>query len=67
MAKRDRHSLFRLRLQKAMTTVGISKSQLARATNVDSSTIGQLFKSDLPRMPNAQLAACHLSSLQNLL
>lgn len=57
MAKRDRHDLFRLRLHEAMSTVGMSKSALARATNVDRSTIGQLFKNDLPRMPNAQLAA----------
>ena len=54
MTTRDRHSLFRLRLQEAMTTFGISKSELARATNVGRSTIGQLFKSDLPGMPNVQ-------------
>ncbi|MEO0939205.1 MAG: helix-turn-helix transcriptional regulator [Pseudomonadota bacterium] len=35
----------------------MSKSQLARATGVDRSTIGQLFKKDLTRLPNAQLAA----------
>ena len=67
MEKLDGHSLFRLRLQETITIVGISKSQLGRATNVDRSTIGQLFKSDRPRMPNAQLAECHLPSLQNLL
>lgn len=57
MAKRDRHDLFRLRLREAMSVAGLSKSALARATSVDRSTIGQLFKDDLPRMPNAQLAA----------
>ena len=57
MVKRDRHILFRRRLQEAMTTRGMTKSALARATDVDRSTIGQLFKDDVPRMPNAQLAA----------
>ncbi len=46
-----------------MSVVGMSKSALARATSVDRSTIGQLFKSDLPRMPNAQLAADIASAL----
>lgn len=57
MAKRDRVDLFRNRLEEAVTTIGFSKSELARATGVDRSTIGQLFKNDLPRLPNAQLAA----------
>jgi len=57
MAKRDRVDLFRSRLEGATTTVGMSKSELARATGVDRSTIGQLFKKDLTRLPNAQLAA----------
>ncbi|MEL7126938.1 MAG: helix-turn-helix transcriptional regulator [Pseudomonadota bacterium] len=57
MAKRDRVDLFRSRLEGATTTIGMSKSALARATGVDRSTIGQLFKKDLTRLPNAQLAA----------
>jgi transcriptional regulator with XRE-family HTH domain len=57
MAKRDRVDLFRSRLEGATSTVGMSKSELARATGVDRSTIGQLFKKDLTRLPNAQLAA----------
>lgn len=57
MSSRDRSSTLRLRLQEAMATKAISKSALARATLVDRSTIGQLLKGDLPRMPNAQLAA----------
>jgi len=57
MAKRDRVDLFRSRLEGATTTVGMSKSELARTTGVDRSTIGQLFKKDLTRLPNAQLAA----------
>lgn len=35
----------------------MSRSALARETGVDRSTIGQLLKDDLPRLPNAQLAA----------
>lgn len=46
-----------------MSTIGMSKSELARATSVDRSTIGQLLKSDLPRMPNAQLAGDIASTL----
>ena len=57
MVKRDRVDLFRSRLEGATTTAGISKSELARATGVDRSTIGQLFKKNLTRLPNAQLAA----------
>lgn len=57
MAKRDRVDLFRNRLEDATLAAGLTKSGLARATGVDRSTIGQLFKNDLPRLPNAQLAA----------
>ena len=49
--------LFRTRLEEAMASQAMSKSALARKTGVDRSTIGQLMKGDLPRMPNAQLAA----------
>lgn len=57
MTKRDRVNLFRIRLADATTRAGFSKSALARAAGVDRSTIGQLFKPDMPRLPNAQLAA----------
>lgn len=57
MASRNRSDTFRIRLQEAMTDKAMSKSALARATHVDRSTIGQLLKDDMPRMPNAQLAA----------
>ncbi|MBU2957821.1 helix-turn-helix domain-containing protein [Paracoccus sp. 1_MG-2023] len=57
MASRDRHLIFRTRLQQAMADRAISKSAMARATGVDRSTIGQLLKGDAPRLPNAQLAA----------
>ncbi|MEL7343601.1 MAG: helix-turn-helix transcriptional regulator [Pseudomonadota bacterium] len=57
MASRDRSVLFRTRLHEAMGRQDLSKSALARKTGVDRSTIGQLLKDDMPRMPNAQLAA----------
>jgi len=57
MDKRKRAILFRERLSEAMSLKGETKSGLSRATNVDRSTIGQLLKSDHPRLPNAQLAA----------
>ncbi|EDZ43802.1 transcriptional regulator, XRE family [Rhodobacteraceae bacterium HTCC2083] len=41
----------------AMSVKGVTKSGLSRAAHVDRSTIGQLLKSDQPRLPNAQLAA----------
>lgn len=41
----------------AMTRNSVSRSALARKTGVDRSTIGQLLKDDLPRLPNAQLVA----------
>ena len=57
MDKRDRSGIFRKRLLQAMDRSGKSRSALARETGVDRSTIGQLLKDDLPRLPNAQLAA----------
>ena len=57
MDRRDRASLFRERLLAAMDHCGMSRSALARATRVDRSTVGQLLKEDLSRLPNAQLAA----------
>lgn len=57
MDKRDRSKVFRKRLLEAMFRKNVSRSALARETQVDRSTIGQLLKDDLPRLPNAQLAA----------
>ncbi len=57
MDKRDRSDIFRKRLMLAMDRGQMSRSALARRTGVDRSTIGQLLKDDLPRLPNAQLAA----------
>lgn len=63
MDKRDRTDLFRKRLLEAMDRKNLSRSALARETGVDRSTIGQLLKDDLSRLPNAQLAADAASAL----
>lgn len=55
--KRDRATLFRERLLKAMRLAGASQSQLARDTGVDRSTLSQLLKDTGARLPNAQLVA----------
>lgn len=54
--RRDRATLFRSRLARAMTEAGLSQSALARATGVDRSTISTLLATGT-RLPNAQLAA----------
>lgn len=54
--KRDRASLFRIRLAEAMGWRKMTQSALARATGADRSTISQLL-ADGVRLPNAQLAA----------
>ncbi len=56
MDKRDRAVMFRARLAEAMAERGMNRSELARATGVDRSTISQLL-GDGTRLPNAQLAA----------
>ncbi|OUS13647.1 XRE family transcriptional regulator [Rhodospirillales bacterium 47_12_T64] len=57
MDKRDRSIIFRERLMSAMEKQKFSRSKLARETRVDRSTIGQLLRDDVSRLPNAQLAA----------
>ncbi len=57
MDKRDRAEIFRHRLDAAMSDQSVTRSALARHTNSDRSTIGQLLRDDHPRLPNAQLAA----------
>lgn len=56
MDKRDRAVMFRTRLAEAMGERGMNRSDLARATGVDRSTISQIL-GDGTRLPNAQLAA----------
>lgn len=55
--KRQRSVIFRTRLLEQLKTAGMSRSELARLTGVDRSTIAQLLASGEPRLPNAQLAA----------
>jgi transcriptional regulator with XRE-family HTH domain len=55
--KRDRSTLFRDRLQQALAERGVNRSDLARATGADRSTISQLLSDRTARLPNAQLVA----------
>ncbi len=63
MDKRDRSEMFRERLLAAMEQEKVSRSQLARKTGVDRSTIGQLLNRELTRLPNGQLVADLASAL----
>ncbi|MDP3261392.1 MAG: helix-turn-helix transcriptional regulator [Tabrizicola sp.] len=60
--KRDRSTIFRVRLAEAMAARGVTQSALARQTGVDRSTISALLSYDV-RLPNAQLAADCASAL----
>ena len=53
--KRDRSLTFRQRLAQAMREQQLTQSALARAVDVDRSSISQLLSADSARMPNAQL------------
>ena len=64
MDKRERAEVFRSRVLEAMGAKGMTRSALSRAASVDRSTIGQLLKGDMPRLPNAQLAADVAQALQ---
>ncbi len=55
--KRDRSTLFRDRLLQAMSERAVNRSELARATGADRSTISQLLADGSARLPNAQLVA----------
>ncbi|MFV0360410.1 helix-turn-helix domain-containing protein [Tropicimonas sp.] len=57
MDKRDRADLFRNRLGEQMSAAGMNRSELARATGVDRSTVAQLLAGGTARLPNAHLAA----------
>ncbi|WGW05787.1 helix-turn-helix domain-containing protein [Tropicibacter oceani] len=57
--KRTRAALLRTRLAQAMARAGSNQTALARAIQVDRSTISQLLKDDGARLPNAHLVgAC---------
>jgi len=64
MKKNERAELFRLRLSDAMQRTNTSRSELARATGVDRSTIATLLNEQEFRLPNAHLAAECASTLQ---
>lgn len=55
MDKRDRASLFRARVARAMAEAPISQAALARAAGVSRSTLSQLLRANAPRLPGAQL------------
>ncbi len=57
MDKRDRSDIFKKRLLEVMEQGKVSRSELARSTGVDRSTIGQLLNIAMPRLPNGQLVA----------
>jgi transcriptional regulator with XRE-family HTH domain len=64
MDKSNRAAVFRTRLAEAMTSRGVTQSALARATEVDRSTISQILSAQTDRLPNAQLAADCAAALQ---
>ncbi|MGX9357206.1 helix-turn-helix domain-containing protein [Roseobacteraceae bacterium S113] len=55
--KRRRAESFRLRLAQAMTDAHLSQAALARAIDVDRSTVSQLLGGTGARLPNAQIVA----------
>lgn len=57
MDKRDRADLFRKRLLEALEGSGLSRSDLARQSGAQRSTIAQLLNAADARLPNAHLAA----------
>ncbi len=57
MDKRMRADLFRRRLSKAMRDRDVTQSALARAIQIDRSTVSQVLTSEGPRLPNAQVVA----------
>ena len=56
--KRERSEVFRSRLAEGMRRSTINRSELARRTGADRSTVAQLLADDAARLPNAHLAAC---------
>ena len=63
MDKRNRALLFRSRLDQAMRERAMTQSGLARAVNVDRSTVSQLLTLNSARLPNAQVVAECASAL----
>ena len=63
MDKRERARVFRARLEERMRSHTMSRSALARACEVDRSTVAQLLSEGETRLPNAHLAAECASAL----
>ncbi len=63
MDKRDRADLFRERLQDALRSRDMSRSDLARGARLDRSTVSQLLSEDAPRLPNGQALAAIATTL----
>jgi len=61
--KRMRAEQFRARLQRAMEEIGMSQSALARAIQVDRSTISQVLKDDGARLPSAHITGACATAL----
>jgi transcriptional regulator with XRE-family HTH domain len=61
--KRQRADQFRLRLNQAITDQGVNRSELARRTGVDRSTISQLLNDRSARLPNGHVAGALASVL----
>lgn len=56
--KRERSEIFQARLAEGMKRSAMNRSELARRTGADRSTVAQLLSDDVGRLPNAHLAAC---------
>ncbi|CTQ75844.1 helix-turn-helix domain-containing protein [Roseibium alexandrii] len=63
MDKRDRAELFRERLSAALRERELNRSDLARAAELDRSTVSQLLSEESPRLPNGQALAAIASAL----
>ncbi|MBV2358730.1 helix-turn-helix domain-containing protein [Thalassococcus sp. CAU 1522] len=61
--KRDRASLFRVRLTEAMRLARTNQTALARDAGVDRSTVSQLLSGDAARLPNAHLVGACAAAL----
>lgn len=61
--KRDRAEQFRLRLTRAMSEAGTTRSALSRRIGVDRSTVSQILSDEGARLPNAQVVAECASAL----
>lgn len=64
MKRGERARVFRQRLEVAMQSAGVNRSQLAEAVGIDRSTLSQLLNEDGLRMPRADTVAAVAEGLQ---